>query len=687
MMSRMTRVAAAVVVALLITSMYYITGGLDGATSAFAQIHEAIAKMPWRHIVVHARSDQPDVRDGYTYEQWFSYESQITISKHGDSIRSTDPRANTLTVYDPGSNSVTVSPLTAKRHRDDGTEVKDPLDLVGRIIESLESSGATVQQQEGRYESKEVDIYIIELPWEHHGMWESGEILELIVERQSQLLIARKSKKNDSYGNATETLTTYDYPTDGPADIYDAGVPRTATVRTQEPDSQLDDVLEMLRSYREAFPQQYMSIASTSLHLPYRQSYHLESAELFFVNKELYRKERRLWVSSTGSPDATELTVGSTFESNWDWWWGTNNADWIRVSNIDMCDGKYSYGLSRDEDSAQKWSTHKTKASGNMALAGQNPITLAWPLAYYRRRERVTIEEDEYSQGNSLICIQMLSDGTTSNGRVARLPRQDLFYMDPDKDYICQRSESRTQLDAPWQSDPAWLDGIEANAMRRDDWTGIREVLEYAQTETGKWYPARIRTQQISPKRDTPDNIVTSERLMIIYLKETTEFPDGIFDAAQLPSAVAAAKGSTGLVRPPSDEVRQQHYRDQCRRNLRHIGNCIALYMNDYDAEYPPNLRALVEKESLPHQALHCPVSGNKDDEPSYVYRGADLTASAHPSMIAAYDKSANHQGQYRNVLLAGLLVKEMTEDEFLAAIAHDNKVRRRNGLEPKPPE
>ena len=245
------------------------------------------------------------------------------------------------------------------------------------------------------------------------------------------------------------------------------------------------------------------------------------------------------------------------------------------------------------------------------------------------------------------------------------------------------------RLDAPWQSDPTWLDGIEPSAIKKKDWTLIREVLEYAQTETGKWYPARIRSRSryIRPKETDIDNPPTTERILSIYLQETTEFPDGIFDPTQLPSAVVASISGTGLVPPQSQEIRQQHDNTTCKKHLRRIGNCIALYVNDYAEQYPPNLRILVEKEDLPHQSLRCPSSEATDDEPSYVYRGADLDVTLPPNMIAAYDKSENHQGQFRNVLFLGLQVKQMTEDEFLAEIARDNEIRRQNGLVPKPAE
>lgn len=694
MKSKITKLAAAAVIIIaVLIGIHHFGGSIDGATKAFAQIKEAIAQRPWQHTVVHVLYQEEGKHVESQYEHWFSYESNIGIINHNDHISFYDLYKRKKTTYNPVSDTVTISYLSPDEyHFRFRKENKSPLDAVEDLLESLKAGGAEIERRHDQYDGRDVVVYQVKLPWADEGPVKTGEIQKLIVDRQDNLLLARETKKNDSYGNIIETFQSYDYPEIGPGDVYEAGAPKKAKVVVlhNEPEPELEDILERCQFYRENFCDQYIAVVVTSLYLDpsFKKSY-LESANIFFKNQELERMERRLFAE----PDRTkakkaELEMGDTFESQFHWWWrDTDRALGILFGEIYLYDTKYLYEKRREWDFTEKWTTRKNKGVSVSRFAGGTPTELLWPLTLFRPRitTQANVIEDDYAHTNNLICIEMLSDGKTSADKVTSLPGKSLFYINPDKDCICEKAQHIGQLDAPWQSDPNWLDGIKRSTIKQDEWNIIREVLEYAQTDTGKWYPKNIRVWQNRPKRFDENTVTVAVRIIDLYLKENPEFPDGIFDPKELPSMLAGTQVGTGLVDPVSELTREADKRVQCRKQLREIGHAIALYQNDFNEKNPPNLQVLVEKANLEPKTLWCPSSGDKESECSYVYRGADLGAASSPNLILAYDKAENHQAECRHVLFAGFQVKQMTEQEFQAEIARDNEIRHKKGMAEKP--
>ena len=690
-------VAAVVVVVVMATVMIIHNQiiPLNVTTTAFAQMKEVIAKMPWQHTVVTVRDRKEGALMEHQYERWFSYESKIGITRENGFINSYDLYKRKSVAYNPDTDKVTVSYLSP-----DGYQFQfyrdnvSPLDLVEGLIESFKTSGADVERIDGQYEGVDVDIYHIRLPWTDQGPVRMGGECKLIVNQQNHLLLASETEMNDSYGNTSEILQRYDYSEIGPEDIYAVGAPRTAKVQVlhNDPDPQVEDILDRHRFYRERFPDQYISVVVSSRHFEPSKSNYVESANILFKNDELERLERRHLNNNRNAEAAklAELEMGDTFESQFRWWWRDTNSDQrILFSEIYIYDSKYLHQFNREGDSKGKWITKKSRANRYSGSPGgnANPIHLAWPLAspHIDSSKEMSIIENDHSRRNNLICIQILTAGKISNNEVTVLPRRSLYYINPDKDCICERAEFIDQLDAPWQSDGIWLDRIKHSRTRKRDWTLTREVLEYTQTSTGKWYPKKIQNRQISVKRSDPNIITDTIRIKSIYLKENPEFPEGIFDPENSNSTLFGSQDGTGLVSPVSEETRELHWRTQCQKQLQKIGNGIGLYQNDFDAKNPPDLHTLVEIENLDRKVLLCPSSGNTQSECSYVYRGNDLDGYSSPNMIIVYDKHEKHQGQCWHVLFASLQVRQMTDEAFQVAIIQDNIIRRKKGLTEKP--
>ncbi|GAF67443.1 unnamed protein product [marine sediment metagenome] len=92
------------------------------------------------------------------------------------------------------------------------------------------------------------------------------------------------------------------------------------------------------------------------------------------------------------------------------------------------------------------------------------------------------------------------------------------------------RQEYYQLRNAPWQKDKSWLDGVDPNIIP-EDLTSIREVAELARTDTGQWYPKKIKTwlNNNMAKLGEPTHIET------VYLRTDPQFPKGIFDPKNLP--------------------------------------------------------------------------------------------------------------------------------------------------------
>ncbi len=140
------------------------------------------------------------------------------------------------------------------------------------------------------------------------------------------------------------------------------------------------------------------------------------------------------------------------------------------------------------------------------------------------------------------------------------------------------------------------------------------------------------------------------------------------------------------------DEIRQsilpvfqeEICRDQCARQLRRIGNGLAMYHNDNDGKNPPTLKPLVDEEGVPSESLICPAVRARGGKEIYLYRGVDLDDHSPANMIIAYERKGNHKG-YRNVLFSGGYVLRLTEEGFQEAVKKDNELRKKNKLPETP--
>jgi hypothetical protein len=222
MKSRITKSAAAAVIIIAGFIVIYQSGGsIDIATISFAQITQNMKQMPWMHAVMEAAGDR--------LEAWFSFERRVMASKRaGGEVRYQDDLKQTVELYNPNVNTVTVSRGTPHALAGMGSAA---FDLPKIVLKLFEDAGEQVIHQTGRYKGKDANIFKMS------GLLGGRDMkVEMAVDANINVVLHINQKVFDKTGKlATEVNAYFDYPEKGPESIYDVGVPRSAkTVRGEK---------------------------------------------------------------------------------------------------------------------------------------------------------------------------------------------------------------------------------------------------------------------------------------------------------------------------------------------------------------------------------------------------------------------------------------------------------------------
>jgi len=115
------------------------------------------------------------------------------------------------------------------------------------------------------------------------------------------------------------------------------------------------------------------------------------------------------------------------------------------------------------------------------------------------------------------------------------LPRRTLYYLDPERAYLCTRLVYLYTLNATWHDNRDWLKGV-SNPPRTSHYR-LWQVLQYGKTWSGMWYVKEQaydsgnfnRNSEISINH-TEDLVLTAPGIITVYLNEDPNFPKDIFD-------------------------------------------------------------------------------------------------------------------------------------------------------------
>jgi hypothetical protein len=290
----------------------------------------------------------------------------------------------------------------------------------------------------------------------------------------------------------------------------------------------------MYRSHRESAPSHYIAVVVDSWFEKKLDTFLTYGASVIYRNGKIQRVDDYI-LPQTKQKDWQDIRLklqkemGNTFESQISWW--KQNG---LISSVNLYDGKFQYQLKKDNG---KWVAEPKRYMPMGDFRADNDLAdFGWGVHFlspFRGGSPFTIVEDEYSKKLNLICLESIAQGRTikdNNQKTwAISPKMVRCYLNPERDYICQRLEQHELFEAPWQEDKSWLESVEQNNIRKQ-WASnsIREVVEFGQTENGRWYPKVIKTWN-------PINTDEKSRLKRILLRTNPKFPEGIFLTKSLP--------------------------------------------------------------------------------------------------------------------------------------------------------
>jgi ankyrin repeat protein len=275
-----------------------------------------------------------------------------------------------------------------------------------------------------------------------------------------------------------KTRWAFDYPDTAPADIYELGAPESAEVIEEVPSAELTPLLDAHREHKNRLSRYGAILMEGGLpkHLICREGERLRVERLDV--RDIADWQQNL--------DDYRSQMGDTFQSVLRW---ILNSGKPAPLHLELYDGVFTYlTYHRDMDAGKPAGRYR-----NRPLANEFEFRtwLRIPLDGH-------IVQNEYSKENHLICVQNEHSRT---------------YVNPARDYTCHRTE--------------FLSGLET-----------RQVLEYERTESGYWYPKKIRMWVWYEDSNGFMSDKGRPYVVTVFLDTDFELLDSLLDPTNLPNYV-----------------------------------------------------------------------------------------------------------------------------------------------------
>ena len=205
--------AAAVLVAVGIWSMR--------PSSGWAQVADALRSRPWIHAIWKGPQDQQE-------ELWFSPERGVSARRQGSWVMYDDDRLGIRYTYEPKERTLYRVPQDSQLAKREANSFAKVFDSLLRGEEKLNSpiyGSEIVQQERRRVVIKNENWTEFDLTLRIHV---NDKLLRLLFRVPSGSRLPHSLKwtpLGDKNDQAMEWV--FEYPQDGPVDIYALGVPRT----------------------------------------------------------------------------------------------------------------------------------------------------------------------------------------------------------------------------------------------------------------------------------------------------------------------------------------------------------------------------------------------------------------------------------------------------------------------------
>lgn len=510
MKSRITRIAAAAVIIIaVIVGLHHYTGSIDVASPAFAEMVEAMKRMPWIHTIV----DIDAVERKGQMDSWMCFEPSIMIIEEPEgTVRYVNFSEETQYTYNPQDNTITISTIPDTFS---AMGPRSPFEVVERMIETLQAGGAEITREESVLDGRAVEII--------HGVSDTEDI-RMVRDVERNLLVSCDRK---ILGNTPERGTAtmrFDYPEQGPPDIYALGVPEDAALVDTRPRGSLKDLTkEIQRRFENGFGDHIAVVleSSGSREDPNNPDY----PNMIVVMRRLGRL-RRLDRYHALDTSGRQVEFKSLYEDIKDDWPNLTIRQILSLEDNEallgqmLFDGKYTTSCTRIRGKVHKsrWRGDPSRLSSEFlpAIVWTNPFMLTMGNSSEKKTIEPLPADPDHAQ---LAGLRVRTTAKDKNKKYdsSNKPRlgTDDYWFDPAKDYILVERIHREEI------------------VQQGEYRLLRSIVtETGRTSDGKWYPGLIRTEHFSVTgKGKKLNRIREKRLL---LDTNPTFKQGIFDASSL---------------------------------------------------------------------------------------------------------------------------------------------------------
>lgn len=513
---RLTLMAAAGIAASLLIGLVLWN---EFASPSWADVLEATQSKRWIHGVYSFPGS-----DERREEFWFSPSLQLAAARGGEKIVFSDLKRKVRFRYDPAKETVVRSPESG------GNDVHSLQAVFNGILRGDDTLGSplprgeTVAQRRNEIEQGGQRWFEYELTVKSRmgGPNPSTLTSEFVFRVDPETRLVRSmlvSQRTDGKSTFPEqVIVDFDYPEQGPEDIYALGVPRSTKLDDRFPAGKLAEIVEANKvGRRKLVP--YCAVVDKSLgepkglldldpHRLWRTStkWRLETA---YPTREVVAAVREAMKAATPPEDLATLA-----------WWDELLGH-FNMRPREVCDGKTLCWPSDEDPKMRKWKVVHQFPTELTTVRGVARIYAVEEYAYPSLmipsdRYAATLDEhpEDGPSGAVLLTVQETSEPTTSRRLMYR------FWLDPARGYVtCRREQLAIE---------SKVEGNEVvSTVTPPDEVQVME--NFKQSPKGVWYPTMVRCKRTSDG-DNGDKRETQEVYRFRLFFEV-EMPESLFKA------------------------------------------------------------------------------------------------------------------------------------------------------------
>lgn len=214
---------AAVIIAAIVLGIHVLTG--SGTSITIADVREAMEEIDWMQII----NEGEKKGDGKVETDWYSFASKVHIGVGKGVVEYEDFKTGKRLWWDPDGRSIIEYPIAqAKEFASGASGPFEMIDKTFRIIQAENNS--EIVKELGTYDGQKVEVWTIS----HDVKPGEGRRLTVYIDVGRKLPVAATYDHTRQGGTVLrESNIEFKYPETGPADVYEAGAPRSAQIKPE----------------------------------------------------------------------------------------------------------------------------------------------------------------------------------------------------------------------------------------------------------------------------------------------------------------------------------------------------------------------------------------------------------------------------------------------------------------------